>query len=317
MNLGLVNYTHDLIDIWDGCVKKSSQGTFLHLRSFIDYHGARFIDKSLLIYESQKCVGVLPAAIHPNDPLLLVSHPGITYGGLINFGSIKGKEMVDVFRLVMLHYKKLGFNKLVYKPVPIFYHKKISQDDIYALSTLGASQSKCSLSSLIDLRSVIKLKELRKRSLKLANSSRLSVSADIANLKEAWFIIENNLLSRHQAIPVHSFNEISLLFSRFPNNINLVTAHRENKVIAAIITFETETTIHTQYIGSNAEGRNFCAIDFLMDYLVEKGRAQQINWLDFGTSEGLSPGELNHNLYAFKFSFGGSSCLHLTYDLDL
>ncbi len=61
--------------------------TFLHTRRFLAYHQDRFKDVSLLLANDKGIVGLFPAALDPAEARTVVSHPGITYGGLLHSGN--------------------------------------------------------------------------------------------------------------------------------------------------------------------------------------------------------------------------------------
>jgi hypothetical protein len=53
-------------ETWDELVARSWNGTFLHERRFISYHGERFKDVSLIIEDERgRILGVFPAALDP------------------------------------------------------------------------------------------------------------------------------------------------------------------------------------------------------------------------------------------------------------
>src|SRR5262249_45030976 len=120
-------------DRWDAFCEAAPMATFLHTRRFLSYHGIRFRDRSMIITRERDWVGMLPAAEHPNDPRVVVSHPGITYGGVLHAGRLKGPRMVEAFELLIRHFACAGYRSLQYKAVPSIYHRCPSQDDLYAL----------------------------------------------------------------------------------------------------------------------------------------------------------------------------------------
>ena len=62
--ISISRYTQNKQTEWDDFVKVSKNGTFLFLRSYMDYHSDRFQDYSLMFYnEKGKLVAVLPANI--------------------------------------------------------------------------------------------------------------------------------------------------------------------------------------------------------------------------------------------------------------
>ena len=61
---------------WDRFVRKSRNGTFLFLRDYMDYHRQRFTDFSLLIYDKQSLVALLP--LNKEADGSVTSHSGLT-----------------------------------------------------------------------------------------------------------------------------------------------------------------------------------------------------------------------------------------------
>ena len=68
---------------WDAFAAASRNGTFLFRRDFMEYHSDRFEDASLLIYDGNKLLGLLPANRSRRDAATVESHGGLTYGGLL------------------------------------------------------------------------------------------------------------------------------------------------------------------------------------------------------------------------------------------
>ena len=85
----VTRYTPKNHQTWNEFVKQSRQGTFLFDRNYMDYHQDRFHDHSLMIYYKDKLYALLPAnevvsASNNEIPQKeLVSHQGLTYGGLL------------------------------------------------------------------------------------------------------------------------------------------------------------------------------------------------------------------------------------------
>src|SRR3954470_5265841 len=136
---------------WDHLVARAPMATFLHTRRFLSYHDGRLEDASLLVTGDDGALrAVLPAAIDPDDPRSVVSHPGATFGGLVHDG-LYADRVRDALAGALRHYRELGLAVLRYKPVPHIYHRAPSGDDVWALSDLGAARVGCSLAATIDL----------------------------------------------------------------------------------------------------------------------------------------------------------------------
>ena len=61
---------------WNAFVAQSKNGTFLFDRRFMDYHADRFQDYSLMFYDEDRLLAVMPAHV---DGDCLVTHGGLTY----------------------------------------------------------------------------------------------------------------------------------------------------------------------------------------------------------------------------------------------
>lgn len=302
---------------WDEFCALADQATLLHTRRFLSYHGERFRDRSVVIEEDGRWVGVLPAAEHPADAKLVVSHPGVTYGGVLHAGGLRGERMVTVLGELSRHYAAMGYAKLVYKAVPTFYHRRPSQDDLYALFRAGAVRTRCDLSSAIDLQQRGSLSERRRRSLKKAQKAGVTVQSGAAFLPALWDVVIDNLSRKHGVSPVHSVAEMQLLMERFPEQIRCVCALLGEQVVAGIVVFATPTADHAQYIASSAAGYDVSALDAVFDHCIAAATTAGKRWFDFGISTEDGGTRLNDGLYGFKTEFGGGGFIHDFFELEL
>ncbi len=302
---------------WDAFCINSLQATFLHTRRFLSYHGTKFTDQSLMIVDDDKCLGILPAALMPNNPLCVVSHPGASYGGIVHQGHLRGEAMISALQACCAHFHAQGKQKLLYKAVPSFYHRIPAQDDLYAMFRLGARRYRCDLSSTIDLDNRINLNSRRRRSLNKAIKQNVSISMDLQLLPDLWRVLTDNLALRHDSRPAHSLAEISMLIEQFPKDIVPVFAMYEGKVVAGVILFITQTCYHTQYIGSTDIGNQTSALDAVFDFCIQQARSRSIRWFDFGICNEQEGTVLNEGLYRFKTEFGGGGTVHEFFEILL
>jgi len=310
-------YNLDDADTWDEFCKESLQATMLHTRRFLSYHGDRFTDRSLIIEEDNKWVGLLPAAVSTNQDTCIVSHPGITYGGVIHQGGLRGERMLGALEEIRRHYVSLGSTSLLYKAIPTFYHRTPAQDDLYALFRLGAVRTRCDLSSTIDLQHRLPVSERRRRGFKKAIKAGISIKEGRQYLPALWDVLEENLASKHGAKPVHTLAEIENLAERFPVEIRCVCGQLNEHTVAGIVLFVTPTTFHAQYIASSDKGYEISALDFIFEHCIEMATQESRRWFDFGISNEEQGRILNEGLYRFKTEFGGGGSVHEFYDWDL
>jgi CelD/BcsL family acetyltransferase involved in cellulose biosynthesis len=307
-------------DTWDRFCEDAFQSTLLHTRRFLSYHGERFTDRSLILTENGRWLGLFPAALIPGgavDTIKIGSHPGSTYGGIVHQGGLQGARMLTAFEKIAGHYAGEGVGALSYKAVPGFYHRVPAQDDLYALFRLGARRVRCDISSTIDLANRRKPSERRRRSLRKAVEAGVKMVEGNGYLNGFWDILGANLARRHDAKPVHTREEIVRLAESFPKEIRCVCGMVDGRMVAGTVLFLTATTVHTQYIAATEEGFSLSALDAVFDHCLLVAGENGHRWLDFGTSNEHDGHYLNEGLYVFKSEFGGGGTVYETYELDL
>jgi hypothetical protein len=311
-------YTPGREAAWEDLVARSWNGTFLHQRQFVSYHGDRFRDRSLLLEDRRgRLAGVFPAAEAPGDPELIVSHPGLTYGGVLHDGSLRGAAMLDALARIAGHYREAGYRRLRYKAVPGIYHTSPAEDDLYALFRAGARRYRSDLSAAIDLAGRGPVTQRRLRSRRRAEAAGVVTQESWDDIAAFWRILEQNLARRHGAAPVHSLAEIELLHDRFPAQILLVAAKISGVPVGGTVLFAAGPVLHMQYSATSEDGRASCATDLVMEHAIELAAKRGCRYFDFGTctlDEGRSLGE---DLYQFKASFGAGGIVYDHYELDL
>jgi Acetyltransferase (GNAT) domain len=303
---------------WDAFVPLCPMATFLQTRRYISYHGDRFHDLSILLRDEKNAlIGISPAAIDPSDTSRVVSHPGITYGGMLHNGGLRGQNMLDAFDSVKAHYRAAGLQVWRYKPVPAIYHAAPSADDLYACFRLGAKRWRCDLSCAVDLDHRLPVSSRRKRGMKNAGAVGVTVSEDNGRTRELWPVLEENLRLKHNLKPVHTIDEIESLQSRFPKNIRTVVAQIGHEVVAGTVLFATARVLHAQYIASSEKGQEASALDAVFEFCLIAAQSEQRRYFNFGVSTEKDGQHLNAGLHQFKYEFGGGGVLHEWYDIDL
>lgn len=310
------NFDPTTAEEWDAFVARSWNGTFLHTRRFLSYHGDRFVDRSLLLFEGDELRGVFPAAVDPHSETTIVSHPGITYGGLVHDG-LRGNAMVDALGALARACAERGFTRLVYRPVPHIYQRVPAQDDLYALHRLGATRFRCELTSCIDLTTRPRPTKGRRSELAKARRDGVVVRSDAEHLDAFWSLLTAHLAARFEALPTHDVVEMRRLMDLFPNVIRLKTAHAAEALVAGAVLFEMGGITHVQYMAASEQGRAIGAIDAVLAEAIDETTARGARYFDLGTSSVDGGKNLNDGLHAFKSSFGAGGVVHEHYEVAL
>lgn len=297
---------------WDEFAAAAKNGMFLFQRGFQDYHKDRFPDCSLMFFERDRLVGLLPASRAGDE---VVAHGGLTYGAVLSGVDMTTAKMLAVFDAMLEELRQLGARRLVYKTIPIFCHRYPAQEDLYALFRNGARIVRRDVGYVLQPSDKPRYASLRERSLKKAAKAGLTL-VESDDCGPYWTILAEVLQARHGTQPVHTLQEIELLKSRFPANIKLFTAELNGEPVAGTLVFEDKLFAHSQYIAAGPVGRDARALDFVYDQLINRIYVDK-PWFSFGAATEDQGRVLNAGLADWKEGFGARATMLDFYALDL
>lgn len=305
-------YTAEEAVAWDAFVDASKNGTFMLKRGYMDYHADRFTDHSLLFYCDEELVALLPASQHGAE---LRSHGGLTYGGMITNREMTVQLMLLLFDSLKVYMQENALVRLIYKRVPSIYYTYPSDEDLYALFRNDVPLIRRDVSATIYLPERIRFSERRRRGVKNALKHKIIVkeSQDYDRYIE---MLSKILAKYHDAKPVHTAEELRLLADRFPENIKMYTACQDERIIAGVVMYLTPKVAHTQYIANSDEGRQYGALDAVMNYLINECYSDK-EYFDFGISNENEGRFLNEGLISQKQEFGGRATAYDFYELKI
>lgn len=305
-------YTKNDNVVWDEFVKSSKNGIFMFNRSFMDYHSDRFKDNSLMFYDEDELIAILPASIH-NDELR--SHGGLTYGGFITNEKMKQHRMLECFDVLKTYMAENKINRLIYKTIPHIYHNQPAEEDLYALYKINAKLLKIEPSTTVFLKNPLKMPKGRKA--QISRAKREGVVIEKSSDFVSFINLENSVLSEHHNTKaVHTADELALLYSKFPDSIQLWVAKYENEIIAGTLLFVYENTVHTQYMAANDKSREIGGLDLLIKTVMDIFFDDKI-YFDFGISTEDNGMHLNEGLISQKEGFGGRTVCYQTWKVEL
>lgn len=308
-------YSGEKEDIWNRFNKESKNSLFMFDREYMDYHSDRFKDHSLLFYDEDKLIAILPLSEHGEE---LKSHGGLTYGGFITDSKMKQHTMMDCFETFISYAKENGFSKVTYKCIPHIYHNQPAEEDRFALFANGAQLVTVDVSTYVNLSSPLKMPKGRKAQISRAKREGVVIE-ELSSLEdfEVFIDLENAVLNeRHEVSAVHTGEELKLLKDRLPENIHLFAAMKDGKLIAGTVVYEYDTVVHTQYMAADDEARTIGALDLAVATVIEKYRNTK-KWLDFGISTEHGKIYLNEGLCSQKEGFGGRTGVYEIWEMNL
>lgn len=305
-------YSQDDKDSWNDFIRCSRTPMFMFNRGYMDYHSDRFCDNSLMFYDDDELVAVLPASLHGVE---IRSHGGLTYGGMIVGSKIKQHTMMDCFTVLKQYCFSNGVESLVYKSIPYIFDNQPVQEDLYALFINGARIMKVEPSTVVNLKKPFKMPKGRKAQISRARREGVVVQkvGDFASFIE----LENEVLQQHHGTKaVHTSEEIELLNSRFPENILCIGGYLNDQMIAGALVFVYDSVVHTQYLAANDVARGIGALDLVVNEIINEYKDVK-QYLDFGISTENNGQFLNEGLISQKEGFGGRTVAYTTYLLNI
>lgn len=311
-NYQVRQYHPDDFEIWNAFISVAKNATFLFNRNFMDYHSHRFQDYSLMVFDENKLVSVLPAN-RVEDALF--SHQGLTYGGLVLGQKAKLSTTISIFQSILKFLNENDFRTLTIKELPDFYCDTFSNELDYCLFILNAKLLRKDSLSVIDLSKPYFITKTRKESIRRGEKNRLIIKEEL-NFELFWNeILIPNLDKKHQVKPVHTIEEMVLLQSRFPNYIRHFNVYHNDKIVAGTTVFITDKVAHPQYISGNSQKNELGSLDYLYHHLItDVFKDNQI--FDFGISNEAQGTKINEGLLFWKESFGAKTVTQGFYEVE-
>lgn len=296
---------------WNAFVAISKQGTFLLNRDYMDYHADRFADHSLMLYgKDGRLCALLPANLSGDT---LYSHQGLTYGGLLTDKDTKAENVLEMFESINQYLRSNGIRKVVYKAIPWIYHRLPAEEDLYAIFRVcNAHLVARDISSTIVGGKHLKWHRDRRYGINRCRNNGIVVeqSDDYAAF---WPVLDGNLMANYGVHPVHTLDEMLLLKSRFPRNIQLYVARKDGETLGGTVLYLTPQVVHAQYISATTEGKHLRVIDAIYDRILNCDYADS-PYFDFGKSTEDHGHILNSSLIYQKEGFGGRGVCYDWYE---
>lgn len=297
---------------WNAFIDEAKNATFLFHRDFMEYHADRFSDFSMLVFEDQKLLSVIPAN---RAGATVFSHQGLSYGGFVFDKKIRLQQVLNIFSAVLSFLDQQQITHFQLKLLPFFYAGYLSDEIKYALFLTEAKLIRRDTLSVIDISKPLEHSYSKKTKIKLGKASGFKIVEE-SDFSEFWEqVLIPNLQERHGVSPVHAVDEITLLKQRFPQNIRQFNVYQNEILVAGTTIFETETVAHAQYISGHSEQNKLGSIDFLYDFLLQNVYKTK-QYFDFGTSNENAGRNLNAGLLYWKESFGSKIAVQDFYEVE-
>jgi len=313
LQISVQAYSSVFYEDWQKVIAQSSNGTFMHARSYMDYHKDRFVDASVLVYLEE-----LPVAIFPAHRLgdAVYSHEGLSYGGVVVNRRLNTKAILGIFKALLKYYLSESIEHLYIKAVPSFYHRSSTEWLSYVMFLLGAEIFRTDLSFAIPLPADFSLySKGRKWGLNKAKRAVLSIR-EVQDFHPFWQeVLIPNLWERHGVSPVHCVEEIERLAINNIPYIRQFDVFEGDQLVAGMTVYDCSTTAHAQYIAATPRGKALSALDLLVGHLIRNEFSDKA-YFDFGIVNEAQGTKINQGLMEWKESFGAKPYVHPFYKVE-
>jgi hypothetical protein len=288
-NYTVRQYSSEDYTIWNAFISIAKNTTFLFHRDFMEYHADRFEDFSLLVFEGENLVALLPANRVDHT---IFSHQGLTYGGFVFKDDLVIFEIDLIIAEVILYLKENQIKEFSIKEIVSIYLRERKMETQQSLIKNGAELVEAKMNLAIDFNSNFKVSKSKLKHYNRIKSIGLSIRNE-ENLTDFWNkVLCPRLEQKFNVKPVHSLKEIIGLKNKFPENIYQYSVYKDEEILAGITVFKTNTVIKSQYGATTEKGEKYRALDYLYITLIDKYKSQ-LDFFDMGTVNDNS--ELGYN----------------------
>jgi hypothetical protein len=310
----VVLYNPNLSFEWDEFVMHSSRnGNIFTERKFLSYHNeGKFKDKSLLFFKRDKLIAVFPSAEMKHDSGYgIVSHPGSSNGGVIYSKEAKTNDVLEILETLIGFYKNESYNFIEIRLNEPIFDNPSSDEARYLFWHRGFIVKTKELSSCVLLDKSMSWEKLgrKKNRTDINNLKRQGFNVSLSNsTEEIYPIIENNLERRYKKRPTHSFTELELLKSLYPDRVHYWKVTYEDQIAAVVVSFVVNKQgVHDFYIAQSDDFKTVNTMPLLFysifNYYMENG----FKWYNFGISSRKD--WIKWGILEFKERMGGRATI--------
>jgi hypothetical protein len=314
----IVPYGQQYRDQWENFLKKKPRNSdFMFSRKFLEYHGDKFIDRSLLFLDSKKeVIAVFPAASNRNEITLVSSHLGASYGGFVYDSRFGGTQLVRIASMAVSYYRDIGIQTLIIRPKPFIYSKTPGGEDMYVWWRQGAEIQRVDISNALDVLS-FKLSPRRLRTLKKLDQEEYEIIEGESQIEKAYEICDETLRRRHDVMPVHTLKDLKYICRELPESIRITAGYLNGEISAALFLFLNQNAAVVQYWGSSESGRKMNSLDPLVIEAINWCKEEGLRWFVPGVSTSNNGEQVDDGIYEYKVSFGSGSITNAILKLKL
>lgn len=281
----------------------------------MEYHQNRFDDYSLMVYDSEQLIALLPANISKET---IYSHQGLTYGGLVFAKELSTHQIEGVYRAILVFLKAKNIKSLVIKPLPDFYNFQTPKPANLWPAQDNSSVVKQHKILAIDYNSDYKIHKTKLKRYRKLEINGFEIREGKHEFNKFWnTILVRRLQEKHNSKPVHSLQEIEYLHAQFEQDINQYNIYKDEEILAGITILKKGLVVKSQYGMASTEGERLNALDMLFVYLINKYKDEGMQYFSMGTVNDDSKSGYSEGMLKQKQELGCRTYFQDIIKLDL
>lgn len=314
----------DFSSDFDEFIFDKNQQTIFSSKLFLSYHYEKFNTKVIIFTEKNNVVAFLPLSENFNS---IISHPGSTYGGVVQLKKISEKALEVLISQFLDFLKKKKIKTYEFRlPPKIFTLDSFDQINQSILK-------KCSL-YFPEEESYVSLKTKNFETLNTSNFAKghkseiklfmnnnenyfIKTLNDTQEINQFYKILEKNL-NKFNKKPTHKVDELLYLIEKLPENVLIKSLIKDEKILASVVNFIlNDSTVHTFYSSFNYDAiGNKGALKYLYWELLKEYSRIGFEYFNFGIDQHYGEEE-NKSLRYFKNGFGSEQVERVKYVLQI
>ncbi|HKJ33867.1 MAG TPA: GNAT family N-acetyltransferase [Balneolales bacterium] len=302
---------------WDTFVRSSNNGTIFSEAHFFHHHEEDLDIRFISCHDGIDIIAGIVGSFRGNQ---FISPTGASYGGFL-VPSLSFTDTEKGLVSLLEYFKDIGVNKISVTFPPLAYYKEINQNLDFLMRYYGFQETLTLLSSITDTTKYDKtsISSMCRRAVKKSVKKGIEIK-NIADISEFYEILVKNK-AKFNLKPTHSETEIRSLLSLYPDDICLMGAYYQEKLIAGVMNMRcTPDVLLTFYIASDYEYQKLRPVNRLLHEICIKAKKNQVRYVDFGvsmetnTENSMDP---RRSLIYFKEHFNSKGYLRSRFELEL
>lgn len=302
---------------WDTFIKSSINGTLFSEARFFHHHERELDVRFISCHDG---IDIIAGIVGHFVDSHFISPAGASYGGFV-VPSLSFEDTEKGLQSLLEYFKNIGVEHISITFPPLAYYKEINQNLDFLIRYHGFKETITLISSITDTTSYSKssMSPMCRRAVRKSVKKGIEIKK-IEDIQEFYSILVKNK-AMFDLKPTHSEQEIRNLLDLYPDDIFLLGAYYQEKLVAGVMNMQcTPDVLLTFYIATDYKYQKLRPVNRLLHETCLWAKKKQIRYVDFGVSmetDTENPMDPRRSLIFFKEHFNSKGYLRSRFDLEL